>query len=234
MSRGRKITIGVLSLVLVLLLIIVFYHIIYLKDDKKVYKDKVISVCSEDVSCGYSDLRFTFINSDYDSLVLQKKIDEVNQKILDDYREVKNSRLSFSDCGPVAAVFQHSAYIQDSLSVYENKSYFIISLVTTESNLCTENEIVSSESLVSYFFDKKKDQFLSEEEFKKRVGLDDATIESLVSTDVATLNANGNNYVVDRDRGYHIQVLKEGTIQVYYYILGSDVGHSVWTAAEIK
>lgn len=234
MSKGRKITIGILCFILVLLLIFIFYHIIYLTDDKKAYKDKVISVCKDDVNCGYSDLRFTFINSDYDSDVLQDKIKEVNKKILEDYRRVKNSRLSFSDCGPVAAVFQHSAYIQDSLSVYENDTYFIISLVTLESNLCTESEDDSSESVVSYFFDKKKNRFLSEDEFKKRVELDDGTIENLVSADVAALNASGNNYVVDRDRGYHIQVLKEGTIQVYYYILGSDVGHSVWTTAEIK
>ena len=225
MNKNRKIIIVCLVILLVILLSIVLYNIFsFSNETDSRYVDKTIRVCRKDVQCGIADLKFNFIKSDVDSSLLQEKIEEVNKKILRDYRKVKKSDISYSECGPVASAYQHRTYIQDVVNVYEDSDYYIFSLRSLENNFCTD---ISSEKLNTYFYDKKSDRFITEERFREIAGINDSMINNAILNDISSLKEIGYNYVVDQSRPFQIFLTEDGGIYVYYYDIESNVGHSV-------
>lgn len=157
-------------------------------------------MCINEENCG------TLTDGNYAKLVYESDFPEVKKainKINDDtekyYQESLSSTMDDPSCLAVKDIYKHSIQVFNDFSVKLKNDILGISVNRSKKNLCTQQR--ESMQVESYLFDTKSKKMLTQEEFKKKMHLDNKKIENAIKENIKTLNQYSDiNYSLENVR----------------------------------
>lgn len=225
-GKTRKIGIIVICCLLIFLIGIIIYNVVRFpsesrnsttQDKKNSYitmQTKTLDICTPGVDCGYTTRNYDTVELSKKAPQLDSIIESLNNKIDDLYnRSLNSTDMTSIECAPVSNLYQRSIMTQSTLTIYESEDLFSFALLSSESNLCT-NEY--NENLDITFYDAKNDKILTENDIKTSYSITDEEIVTAVANDIAIRNAEeGLNYSTNITE-YRLYIDYEGYLCIYY------------------
>lgn len=163
-----------------------------------------------------------------------KEIDEVIEKINSDtqtYLKQKQKMVmdQSQECMSVYDYYNYKEMIVTTYDIYNNESYLNLTIQRINQNVCTNQE--EHEQVQTWIYDKKKQKFLTQQEFKQVLNLDANKIKEAIEGNMqkqyalATITFSNLSYHVTGEELVYYDT--QGNLRISYY----DSNFQVYTSA---
>ena len=222
--KNKKTLISI-GLIFLLLTIIIIYNVFF-NNTKYITKDESLTInyCKEGIkNCDMTDVKYTTFSTTLGNKKLTEEIDKVNKEVKKHYNSVLNSKIEKnSKCPPeMAKTLNYSKYSSFEYQLYENKKYISLEYNFSDSDYCTDNDVVTDPTVLIY--SKKYNKVINQKEFMKELKITSKDVDKYIKDAIMTLNHNNHlfyseSYIYKNNKPvYWLYYDKKGHLSLLFY-----------------